>query len=298
MFIILLIVLVALIVESAYLYSLTSGLREAAVQLEDQIQWSSTTRLTVACPNRAAEQLLQQVNRLAERRQVEKTEWSRREQSLRQQIANVSHDLRTPLTSILGYLQLLEQEDLPYERRQAYLQVIAGRARTLQSFIGSFYDLTRIEGGEFPLERERISLTRILSDQLADSYEQLEQAGIKVEADLPSDIPAVWGDRYAATRVCSNLLTNALRHAKGSLTIRLAKDGNTVVMTFSNPAPDMLPEDAGRVFERFYSANRARDRESTGLGLAIVKALTERMGCITGARWDNGIFTLEIRWPL
>ena len=278
MFIILLIVLVALIVESAYLYSLTSGLREAAVQLEDQIQGSSTTRLTVACPNRAAEQLLQQVNRLAERRQVEKTEWSRREQSLRQQIANVSHDLRTPLTSILGYLQLLEQEDLPYERRQAYLQVIAGRARTLQSFIGSFYDLTRIEGGEFPLERERISLTRILSDQLADSYEQLEQAGIKVEADLPSDIPAVWGDRYAATRVCSNLLTNALRH--------------------SNPAPDMLPEDAGRVFERFYSANRARDRESTGLGLAIVKALTERMGCITGARWDDGIFTLEIRWPL
>ena len=281
---------------AGYLISLENGLHRARAQLELHARNATTARLDIPCPNRAAEELLLAVNRLLELRQEERAAYRRQEQELRRQIANVSHDLRTPLTSILGYLQLLEQPDLPPEKRVEYLSVIEGRARTLRTFIGAFYDLSRIEGGELPLEREQVDLGRALSDQLADAYEQLEQAGLTVEADLRPGLPPVWADSGAVARIFSNLLTNALRHGSGALTVRLYREGGQIVSDFSNPAQDMTAEDAAHVFERFYTADKMRTGQSTGLGLAIVKALAERMGHTAAARWEDGRFTVEVRW--
>ena len=291
-------VLLALIIAvlTGYLISLESGLRRATAQLEQHAQNATTVRLNIPCPNNAAEELFVSVNRLLELRQAENAAYRRKELELRRQIANVSHDLRTPLTSILGYLQLLEQEELPPEKRREYFQVVEGRARTLQAFIGAFYDLSRIEGGELPLEREQVDLGRALSDQLADAYEQLEQAGLTVEADLQPGLPTVWADSGAVARIFSNLLTNALRHGGGELTVLLYREGGQLVSAFSNPAPNMTAEDAAHVFERFYTADKTRIGQSTGLGLAIVKALAERMGHTAAARWEDGRFTVLVRW--
>ena len=127
------------------------SLREAAYRLRALEDTGSTARVRLAVPNSAAEELLDEVNRLLELRQADRAAYQARERALRQQIANVSHDLRTPLTSILGYLQLLEDPGLTEGERREYLAVIAGRARTLQSLITSFYDLSRLEGGEYLL---------------------------------------------------------------------------------------------------------------------------------------------------
>ena len=279
-----------------YVATLEQGLRRATAQLEQHAQNATTVRLDIPCPNNAAEELFAATNRLLERRLEENAAYRRKELELRRQIANVSHDLRTPLTSILGYLQLLEQPDLPAEKRAEYLSVIKGRAKTLQTFIGAFYDLSRIEGGELPLEREQVDLGRTLSDQLADAYEQLEQAGLAVEADLQPGLPPVWADSGAVARIFSNLLTNALRHGGGELTVRLYREKNQLISAFSNPAQGMTAEDAAHVFERFYTADKMRTGQSTGLGLAIVKALAERMGHAAAARWEDGRFTVEVRW--
>ena len=286
----------ALAALTGYLLTLEQGLRRARAQVEQHLQNATTVRLDIPCPNGAAEELFAAVNRLLERRLEENAAYRRKEQELRRQIANVSHDLRTPLTSILGYLQLLEQPDLPAEKRSEYLSVVEGRARTLQTFIGAFYDLSRIEGGELPLEREQVDLGRTLSDQLADAYEQLERSGLTVEADLQPGLPPVWADSGAVARIFSNLLTNALRHGGGALTIRLYREGGQLVSAFSNRAENMTAEDAAHVFERFYTADKMRTGQSTGLGLAIVKALAERMGHTAAARWEDGRFTVEVRW--
>ena len=217
---------------------------------------------------------------------------------MRQQIANVSHDLRTPLTSILGYLQLLEGEGLSPEKREEYFKVIEGRARTLQTFIAAFYDLSRIEGGELPLEREKVDLGRLLSDQLTGAYEQIEQAGLEMEVELAGGLPPVWADSGAAARIFSNLLTNALRHGSDTLSVKLYREGGYVISSFANRAEDMTAEDAAHVFERFYTADKMRSGQSTGLGLAIVKALAERMGHTARARWEDGVFTVEVRWSI
>ena len=279
-----------------YLLTLEQGLRRAKAQMEQHFQRVTTARLNIPCPNNAAEELFAAVNRLLELRQEENAAYRRKEQELRRQIANVSHDLRTPLTSILGYLQLLEQEELSPEKRREYFHIVESRARMLQTFIASFYDLSRIEGGELPLEREKVDLARALSDQLAAAYGQIEEAGLDMEVDVADGLPPVWADSGAVARIFSNLLTNALRHGSGTLSVRLYREGGVLVSSFSNPAQDMTAEDADHVFERFYTADKMRTGQSTGLGLAIVKALAERMGHTAAARWEDGRFTVEVRW--
>ena len=293
--IVLLLVIAAQAIRSQVL---ERGLHRAAQQMRAQMSNDTAARLALPCPSAGAEELLICLNELLELRQKERADYCRKEQQLRQQIANVSHDLRTPLTSILGYLQLMEGEELSVEKRKEYLSVIEGRARTLQIFIATFYDLSRIEGGELPLEREKVDLARALSDQLAASYEQIEEAGLTMEVDIASNLPSVWADRGAVTRIFSNLLTNALRHGSNTLTARLYREGDQLVSAFSNRAEDLTQEDAAHVFERFYTADKMRTGQSTGLGLAIVKALAERMGHTACAQWKDGVFTIEVRWSI
>lgn len=278
--------------------TLEQGLHNAARRMREQLADETTARLSLPCPSAGAEELLSCLNQLLELRQEERARYRRKEQELRRQIANVSHDLRTPLTSILGYLQLLEEDGLSPERKAEYLAVIEGRARTLQTFIAAFYDLSRIEGGELPLEREQVDLRRALSDQLAASYGQIEEAGLDMEVELADGLPPVWADSGAAARIFSNLLTNALRHGKDALSVRLYRAGNVIVSAFSNRAEGLTAEDAAHVFERFYTADKMRTGQSTGLGLAIVKALAERMGHTAAARWEDGVFTIEVRWVI
>lgn len=278
--------------------TLERGLHLAARRMREQMADQTTARLSLSCPSAGAEELLVCLNELLELRQEERALYRRKEQELRRQIANVSHDLRTPLTSILGYLQLLEEEGLPQEKKAEYLAVIEGRARTLQTFIAAFYDLSRIEGGELPLERERVDLGRALSDQLAAAYEQIEETGLGMEVDITPGLPPVWADSGAVTRIFSNLLTNALRHGSGTLSVKLYREGSRIISLFSNQAGELTAEDAAHVFERFYTADKMRTGQSTGLGLAIVKALAERMGHSVSARWEDGIFTVEVRWSV
>lgn len=292
------IVLLALLclILAVDLFSLERGMRRAEKQIRAQMEGRSTVRVTVPCPNVAAEGLFQTINELMEQRQTEGAGYRRKEQDLRRQIADVSHDLRTPLTSILGYLQLVEENSLTPEQRREYLAVIRSRAATLQTLITSFYDLSRIEGGQWQLEREPVDLARELADQLAAAYEQLEQAGLQVSVKIADGLPPVWGDRNGVVRVLSNLLTNAYRHGTGTLEARLYREGDHVVSAFSNDAPGMTDEDVERVFERFYTVDRMRTGQNAGLGMAIVKALAERMGGQVSARLEDGRFTAQVSW--
>ncbi len=197
-----------------------------------------------------------QINGLLEDRETETRQLREREESLRRQIANVSHDLRTPLTSILGYLQLLQGDTLDQEQRERYLQVVEGRARVLQELITAFYDLSRIEGGEYPLEIQPVDLRRRLEPLLASFYDDFQQAGFQVEVSLEDNLPPVLADPGAVTRVLTNLLSNALKHGSQSLSIRLEREGDCLVTAFSNDAPHLTQEDLPRVFERFYTGDQ------------------------------------------
>lgn len=277
------------------LWQKSQALWQAAKELSE-LRRSSGNRMRLHQPDAALEELMAQINSLLEDREAERRSLRSQELELRRQIANISHDLRTPLTSILGYLQLLEQEELPPEDRKEALDIIRGRALALQSMITSFYDLSRLEAGEYPLQRERVQIYPLLAELLADFYSDFEAAGLTVELELEEHLPPVWGDRSAILRLFTNLIQNVLKHGTGLLTVRLAavKEGQAV--TFTNDAPDLTQEDAAHVFDRFYTADKMRSGQNTGLGLAIVRELSRRMEIALSARLENGRFSVELRW--
>lgn len=279
------------------LYSLDRDLREGAVQLKRRRQEKSAAPLYLAAPHRASEELLSEVNGLLRDGEDERSDFRRREQALRRQIANVSHDLRTPLTSILGYLQLLERPEVTEEQRSEYLEIIESRARVLQSLITSFYDLSRLEAGEYPIIKERVDLREVIGALLAAFYDELESQ-FSVAVEMPDDLPQVWGDKAAMTRVYSNLIRNALEHGEGTLSISAKKEGEWVVTRFTNGGAKLAQEDLPHVFERFYTSDKTRSGRNTGLGLAIVKTLTEQMLGTVGAELTQGDFSVILYWKV
>lgn len=272
------------------------ALRAAAEQLRALGEKECGGRIRMAVPNAAAEELLAEVNRLLALRMEDRAEGRAREKELRRQISNVSHDLRTPLTSILGYLQLLEDDTLSPEDRKTYLGVVGSRAQALQRLITSFYDLSRLEGGEFPLEKERVDLRGVLAELLASFYQDFTDAGFDMRVDLDEHVPAVCADPGGALRVMTNLLRNALDHGQSPMTIRLYAEGERVVSHFTNAAPDLGPEDAQHVFDRFFTSDKMRTGRNTGLGLAIVKTLAEQMGVEVRTELADGNFTIALFW--
>ena len=272
------------------------SLRSAARQLRELERTDSNVRLRLRAPNRSAEELLDAVNILLELRQADQAAGQERERSLRQQIANVSHDLRTPLTSILGYLQLLEGEALTPEERREYLEVVKGRAKALQGLITSFYDLSRLEGGEYPIQQERVDLYNSLSGLLAAFYNDFTDGGFDMEVELQENLPPVTADPAGVLRVFTNLIRNALDHGRGRMEIRLFLEEGRVVSLFRNEAGDLAPEDMPYVFDRFFTADKMRTGRNTGLGLAIVKALADQMGCGLEAALEDGMFSVRILW--
>ena len=276
------------------LYALEKDIRSCARQLRED----EGARVRMAAPNRAAEDLLSAVNRLLELREADEAEHRRQEHAIRQQISNISHDLRTPLTSILGYLQLLEGDSLTAEERREYLGIVQGRAKALQSLITSFYDLSRLEGGEYPLSREKVDLYHVLSELVAEFYNDFEQSGFDMTVELAPGLPAVTADPAGVLRVFTNLIRNALEHGQKRMSILLYRQEETVVSAFSNDAAGLTREDVEHVFDRFFTADKMRTGQSTGLGLAIVKALVGQMGHRVTAALDGEMFTVQVRWRI
>ena len=274
------------------------ALKGAAAQLRELTRGGSTARLRMAVPNRAAEELLEGVNLLLELRREDQSRWLERERSLRQQIANVSHDLRTPLTSILGYLQLLEDPSLPEGERREYLAVVESRAKALQSLITGFYDLSRLEGGEYPLEQEPVNLYTSLSGLLAAFYNDFTDRHFDMTVELSEHLPPVQADNGGVLRVFTNLIRNALDHGQGKMTVRLWQEGDKVVSLFANETDELTAEDLPHIFDRFFTSDKMRTGRNTGLGLAIVKTLAEQMGCRLTAELENGMFAIRVQWPL
>ena len=272
------------------------ALRSAATQLEELERTGSSARVLLAVPNGAAEALLQEVNRLLEARRMDQAAWREQEKSLRRQISNISHDLRTPLTSILGYLQLLEDPNLPEEERREYLRVIESRSKALQNLITGFYELSRLEGGEYPLEQAPVNLHASLSGLLAAFYNDFVDKGFDMTVKLEEGLPPVSADEGAVLRIFTNLLRNALDHGCGKMEVRLFREGEWVVSQFRNETDDLTQEDVPHIFDRFFTSDKMRTGRNTGLGLAIVKALADQMGCRLEAELTDGMFAIVLRW--
>lgn len=204
------------------------------------------------------------------------------EEERKQMIAHLSHDLRTPLTSLLGYVEALqEDESLTKEEKKQYLQIIAGKGALLSSFIQQFFELARLESDTLPLKPEKINITEKIQEILLSYYHDLQKANLMPILNLPHKPVYVLGEEKSLERILQNLLVNILRYGKeGKLFgISLNEEEEFVQIDVWDKGPGIVEKDLPHVFTRFYTGEHSRNPETTGsgLGLAIVKILVEKM---------------------
>lgn len=211
------------------------------------------------------------------------------DRELKDAVAGISHDLRTPLTAISGYLELLKSQQLPPDATR-YLEQVESRTQSMKRLTEELFQYSVAASTE-KLELQPVDLGRALEETLLAFCGALESRGITPEIHLTEKKVIRYLDPGALNRVLGNLLTNALKYSPGDLSVSLDESGRIAV---SNSAPQLDPITTGRLFDRFYTVEAAKN--STGLGLSIAKALTERMGGKIWAEFSQGRLTLLVEW--
>ena len=258
------------------------GLRRDLVERRGQ---DTNTLLSLPCRDRELRRLASALNQELRALRQERLRYQQGDKELKEAVVNISHDLRTPLTAISGYLQLLQGQDLPPDTRR-YLEQIGGRTQAMKRLTEELFRYSVVVSEE-NLAQEPVDLRRAVEEALLSFYGALEGRGIEPQVRLPEEKVERLLDPAAVNRVLGNILTNALKYSAGDLEVTLEESGR---LTFSNAAPGLDPVAAGRLFDRFYTVEAARN--STGLGLSIAKELTQRMGGSIGAELHGGTLTV------
>lgn len=264
---------------------LRHGMKALGRDLVERRGQDTNTLLSLPCRDRELRRLASALNQELRALRQERLRYQQGDKELKEAVVNISHDLRTPLTAISGYLQLLQGQDLPPDTRR-YLEQIGGRTQAMKRLTEELFRYSVVVSEE-NLAREPVDLRRAVEEALLSFYGALEGRGIEPQVRLPETPVIRQLDPAAVNRVLGNILTNALKYSAGDLEVTLEESGR---LTFSNSAPGLDPVAAGRLFDRFYTVEAARN--STGLGLSIAKELTQRMGGEMGAELHNGRLTV------
>lgn len=205
-------------------------------------------------------------------------------------MTNLSHDLRTPLTAICGYLELLEQTEQSSAAAR-YLAQIQNQVERMKQLMEELFQYSLLSTAQ-PLERADVMLNQVLEESLLAHHGALTQRNIVPDLDLTTVPVRRQLDQGALSRVFANILSNVLKYSEGDLAVGLTSEGE---ITFSNAASGLTPVMAGRLFERFYTVESGR--HATGLGLTIAKHLTEAMGGRIRADCRGGRLTIALSFP-
>lgn len=267
-------------------------------QLENINKSQTNSKISLSFSNKRLERLAQEININLEEKQKIEIEYKRMDKELRQAIANMSHDFRTPLTSIMGYIQLIEDDKTPEEEKKLYLDIVKKRGSALQGLIESFYDISRLEAKEYKFDLKPINLYSIICDLMASFYNDFKGKDIEPNLDISESVLMVIADEGGVRRIFSNLIQNMLRYGDKYVLISLKQQKGRVTTIFQNDAPTLSQEDLPHLFERFFTADRTRSGKSTGLGLAITKQLVEQMGHGITAELIEGRLSVIIEWKV
>ena len=242
------------------------------------------------------ENLVASINLIFDSRQKIVAEKNKNEEKIRQSISNMSHDLRTPLTSIIGYLQMIKSEKSSEADKKEYMDIVEKRTKSLQQLISSFYDLSRMEGNEYNFNYKKVNLSSILCENIAVFYNDFRNNNIEPIIEIDENIKDIISDDGAINRIFSNLITNMIKHGESFVKITLRQENDVIITEFTNKATGLTAENVDKLFDRFYTVDNSRSDRNTGLGLYITKILVEKLGYNIIAQLDNEILKIKIIW--
>ena len=270
------------------LVSLQNSIQEVADELDEKLKTDTNTLISISSGNRKIRFLAEQMNRQLMDLRGERLRLKQGDTELKGAITNISHDLRTPLTAICGYLDLLEQETLPQESEN-YLNIIRERTDAMRTLTEEFFQYSVFSLKEEELHLEQICVNDILEQSLAGFYGVFMKESIVPDIQMTEVKVMRFLDKVALRRIFDNILSNAARYTEGDLSVKLFSDGRII---FSNHAAKLDRIQAERLFERFYTVESAKN--STGLGLSIARFLTEKMTGNIKAEYTDGELVIQV----
>lgn len=242
------------------------------------------------------ENLVESINLIFDSRQKIVAEKNKNEEKIRESISNMSHDLRTPLTSIMGYLQMIKSEKSSEADKKEYMDIVEKRTKSLQQLISSFYDLSRMEGNEYNFNYKKVNLSSILCENIAVFYNDFRNNNIEPIIEIDENVKDIISDDGAINRIFSNLIINMIKHGENFVKITLRQENDVIITEFINKATRLTQENVDKLFDRFYTVDNSRSDKNTGLGLYITRIMVEKLGHSISSKIDNGYLKIEIIW--
>ena len=278
----------------AYVVYLQRQLRSINRQLTNRMQEKTRQPLSLELINRELNTLTANINKCLAEEEKLRIDSIRREKRFKELIANISHDLRTPLTAIKGYQQLMGKGELT-DNQLKKLRIAQKHTVELGQLIEHFFEYSYLINAEAELNIERINLTNFVTECLADSVPTLEENNLVIHLEETPPI-FVLADKEMIMRVIQNLIRNCVQHSNGDIEVRLLVMENAVI-SFRNPVKRTSEIDVELLFNRFYTGDKARSN-TTGLGLSIVRLLAQQMGGSASAALQSGLLDIQVRLPL
>lgn len=279
----------------AKLYMMRKTAREIGREFTRHLKEDTNTLMSISSRDKAMAALAETVNCQLRVLRRKRHLYEMGDLELKEAITNISHDLRTPLTAIYGYLELLRREETS-EAVKSYLQQIENRSAAMKQLTEELFRYSMLSSAGEDLhsgqENAPLDIRGVLEESLISFFGVMEQRGIVPVIEMSPEPVVRAMDKAALGRIFSNIISNALKYSDGDLKVALSGEG---VVTFSNRAKNMDAVAAARLFDRFYTVETARN--STGLGLSIAKLLTERMNGRISAEYKDGRLSIIVSFP-
>jgi signal transduction histidine kinase len=259
-------------------------------ELQRVVRGNLNTRL-LTNGEKALDEVIYTVNELIEQYDRMRIQSIRSDAARRSLLSSISHDIRTPLTSIIGYVDAIRDEAaISEEEKQGYIEIIYRKAAGLKLLIDDIFQMAKLDSDEMPLRLEELDLTEVMRESIIEAMPELQQSGMEQMIELPDKICLVWADQQFLQRIMGNILKNAMQYGKegGLLGIELIEHVQEYHVLIWDKGPGVPAAAIPHVFERMYRADPSRQGASggSGLGLSIAKALAEKQG---GTIWVDSV---------
>lgn len=282
----LLVIIFALLLKIFYM---RKAIREIKRGFSEKLYTDTNTPIMLSSYDKLVSSLANDINVELKELQKQKHRYIQGDKELKNAITNISHDLRTPLTTICGYLSLLDKEEKS-EHIARQLSIIKNRTFALKQLVEELFRYTTIISDTENSVYTETVINNVLEDCISSYYAIFKEKGITPNINLCEQIIVRSVDKTALLRIFNNVIDNAIKYSEGDLTISLFENGKIV---FSNHTSDLNEIQIGKLFDRFYTVNTAR--KSTGLGLSIAKALIEKMDGNISADYSNNVLSIIIK---
>ena len=241
--------------------------------------------------------LSDRLNDLLELRRKEKQYYQEKETLIADTYTNLSHDIRTPLTSLDGYFQLMEACENVEEQRR-YLNIIHERIHSLNEMLEELFMFTKLKNESYRLELTSCCINRILKETVFSYYDDWVRREMQPDIQITEEQLYIDGNKQGLSRIIQNVIKNGLDHGEKKIRIVLKREQNRAVLRISNQVIASEQIDIEHVFDRFYKADAARSKTSTGLGLSIAREFVRRMNGEIGAKIEENEFIVEMSFPI